>query len=183
MAHVTSGVEYALHCLLHLVDGSEEGRVASTRDLAELQGVSTTYVAKLFTKLQRAGIVVAAEGAGGGFRLARPAAAIRVLDVVRAIDGEKSLFECREIRGRCAAFGERPPIWATRGVCSIHAVMIEAETRMLEVLASRTLADIDAAVAAKAPREFGRRIEDWLAARNANAYRPTTAARARRRIP
>ena len=36
-----------------------------------------------------------------------------------AIDGEKSLFECREIRGRCAIFDGKPPAWSTRGVCSI----------------------------------------------------------------
>ena len=43
----------------------------NVRDLAELQGVSVEYLAKLFTSLQKAGLVVAAEGARGGHRLAR----------------------------------------------------------------------------------------------------------------
>jgi Rrf2 family protein len=126
------------------------------------KGVSVEYVAKLFTKLQKADLVVATEGVGGGFRLAREAGSISVLDVVTAIDGKKALFDCREIRSRCALFGGKPPAWATRGVCSIHAIMLEAETRMREVLASHTLADLAARVDAKAPRDFGAAVAKWL---------------------
>ena len=171
MAHITTGVEYGLHCLLFLVDPLAEQRVASVRDLADLQGVSVEYVAKLFTKLQKAGLVVASEGAHGGFRLARPAAGISVLDVVHAIDGEKPLFECREIRGRCAVFEDKPIDWATQEVCSIHAIMLEAESRMRETLAARTLADIAAAVAAKTPPVVGQQIARWLAGRAPGAKR------------
>ena len=162
VAHITTGVEYALHCLLFLVD---QGRTASARDLGELQGVPVEFVAKLFTKLQKAGLVVASEGAGGGFRLARKPHSISVLDVVVAIEGKKQLFECREIRGRCAIFGRKPPAWATRGVCSIHAIMLEAETRMREVLASHTLADLAARADSKAPPDFGAAVAKWLSAR------------------
>jgi Rrf2 family protein len=162
MAHVTAGAEYGLHCLLYLVDAQNEAHPASARDLADLQGVPVEYVAKLFTKLQKAGLVAATEGAGGGFRLAREARSVSVLDVVIAIDGEKSLFECREIRGRCAIFDGKPPAWSTRGVCSIHAIMLEAEARMREVLASRSLAEVAARVASKAPASYGKEIKKWL---------------------
>jgi Rrf2 family protein len=165
MAQISTGVEYGLHCLLFLADPRRNVPLASARDLAELQGVSVEYVAKLFTKLQKAGLVVATEGARGGFRLARPADSISVLDVVTAIDGEKSLFDCREIRRRCALFGSKPPAWATRGVCSIHAIMLEAEARMREVLASHTLADLAARVDAKAPPDFGEAVAKWLSGR------------------
>lgn len=166
MAHITTGVEYGLHCLLYLVEPLDESRPASVRALAELQGVPAEYVAKLFTKLQKAGLVIATEGARGGFRLARPARSISVLDVIAAIDGEKPLFECRDIRGQCAVFGGKRPSWTTRGVCSIHAVMLEADARMRKVLASRTLADIAERVTAKAPAAFLQKLEKWLEERN-----------------
>jgi Rrf2 family protein len=127
--------------------------------------VPVDYVAKLFTKLQKAGLVVASEGARGGFRLARRADSISVLDIIVAIDGEKPLFECREIRRRCAVFDGKPAAWATRGVCSIHAIMLEAEARMREVLAARTLADVAASVASKASPDFGQQVAKWLANR------------------
>jgi Rrf2 family protein len=162
MAHITTGVEYGLHCLLFLV----QGRTASVRDLADLQGVPVEYVAKLFTKLQKARLVVASEGARGGFRLAREPRSINVLDVVIAIDGKKQLFECREIRGRCAIFGRKPPAWATQGVCAIHAIMLEADARMRETLASCTLFDLAGRLTAKAPRDYGQEITAWLANRS-----------------
>jgi Rrf2 family protein len=162
MAHISAGVEYGLHCLLHLATPADTSREASAKDLAELQGVPAEYVAKLFTKLSRAGIVVATEGVRGGFKLARPASAISVLDVVNAIDGEKALFECREIRANCAVFDETPPAWATRGTCSIHAVMLSAEKRMNEALAAQSLHDLATRTADKAPAAYGKQVVKWL---------------------
>ena len=93
MAHLGSSVEYGLHCLLWLVDPM--AGPASSRDLAELQGVSPSFIAKIFPRLEKAGIVEASEGVRGGYRLARPANEITVLDVVDAIEGKKPLFDCQ----------------------------------------------------------------------------------------
>lgn len=162
MSHISTAVEYGLHCLLYLSEPAAGARVASAKDLAELQGVPVEYVAKLFTKLSKAGLVVATEGVRGGFELGRPAAAISVLDVVNAIDGSKALFDCREIRANCAVFGDKPPAWATRGVCSIHAVMLDAEKRMNEALAMHSLADLATRTVEKAPAAYGPQVVKWL---------------------
>ncbi len=176
MAFIGTGVEYGLHCLLWLAAGTdlESAAAASSRDLAELQGVSPSFVAKVFPKLEKAGIVVAFDGLHGGYRLARPANQIRVLDVVDAIEGRKPLFECREIRGRCALFrdNEAPPTWATEGVCGIHAVMLRAERAMREELARITLADLSRTVGRKAPSGFGTEVEAWLSARVSRRRNP-----------
>lgn len=172
MSHISAGVEYGLHCLLFLTEAAPGGvPEASVRDLAELQGVPADYVAKLFTKLHKAGLVIATEGAKGGFALARPANQISVLDVVTAIDGDKSLFECREVRTRCAVFGETAPTWATSGVCSIHAVMQNAEKRMHEALASQSLQDLAVRTTAKAPRTYGPQVVKWLDVRTTGRRR------------
>jgi Rrf2 family protein len=170
MAHITASVEYGMHCLLWLADAGDAP--LSSRDLAELQGVSPTFLAKIFTRLEKAGLVRATEGVRGGYVLARNPSGISVLDVVDAIEGDKPLFDCQEIRGRCALFGERPPGWATAGVCSIHAVMLQAEKAMRDSLAGQSLADIGAAVARKAPPAFGGQVRDWIDER--------TTARSRR---
>jgi DNA-binding IscR family transcriptional regulator len=101
--------------------------------------------------------------------LARAPEKISVLDVIVAIDGKKSLFDCRNIRLGCAVFGSTAPRWAAKGVCSIHAVMLEAEARMRTVLASHSLADLSARVSAKAPTSFAIDISDWLAQRPAHS--------------
>lgn len=163
MAHLGSGVEYALHCLLWLVD--PDHGLPSSRDLAELQGVSPSFMAKIFPKLEKAGIVSATAGLRGGYRLARAAADISVLDVVDAVEGEKSLFECQEVRGRCAVFGGRPPAWSTSGVCGIHAVMLRAEKSMRGELARTSLADLSAGVGNKMPARFPKEVKVWFEGR------------------
>ncbi|MBS0445657.1 MAG: Rrf2 family transcriptional regulator [Proteobacteria bacterium] len=163
MAHVSSSVEYALHCLLWLVDPAS-GQ-PSSRDLAELQGVSPSFLAKIFPKLEKAGIVSASPGLRGGYRLGRPAGQISVLDVVDAVEGKKPLFDCQEVRGRCAVFGERPPAWATSGVCGIHAVMLRAEQSMRKELAQSSLADLASGVGSKAPAGFPAEVRVWFEGR------------------
>jgi Rrf2 family protein len=160
MAQMTVGVEYGLHCLLWLA--SSPGAPLSSRDLAELQGISPSFLAKIFPKLEKAGIVSASEGIKGGYLLARPPGDITVLEVVDTIEGSKPLFDCQEIRGRCAVFRQRPPSWATKGVCAIHAVMLRAEKAMRDSLASQTLADIAGDFGRKAPPEFSEDVRQWL---------------------
>ncbi|MGR8949753.1 MAG: RrF2 family transcriptional regulator [Gammaproteobacteria bacterium] len=163
MAHITNSVEYGIHCLLWLVYADDQQ--PSSRDLAELQGVSPSFVAKIFPKLEKAGIVRANEGVRGGYRLAKPPRDITVLDVVDAIEGEKPLFDCQEIRGRCAVFNGDPPSWATHGLCSIHKVMLHAEKSMRDALAQETLASLSQSVNRKAPSNFGSKINVWLSDR------------------
>lgn len=160
MAHLGTSVEYGLHCLLWLAEPG--AAAASSRDLAELQGVSPSFVAKIFPRLEKAGIVSATPGIHGGYRLARPAAQISVLAVVDAIEGRKPLFECQEIRSRCALFKGRAPAWSTQGVCSIHAVMLRAEQRMRDELAGSSLADLAGTVARKAPAGLDSEVRVWL---------------------
>lgn len=163
MAYIGSGVEYGLHCLLWLVGSPTEP--ASSRDLAELQGISPSFLAKIFPKLEKAGIVLASEGIRGGYVLGRPAERISVLDVVDAIEGRKPLFECQEIRGKCAIFGDLPPSWAVEGVCGVHKVMLRAEQSMRNELGKTSIADLADTVSRKAPDDFGDEVRAWLSGR------------------
>jgi Rrf2 family protein len=163
MAHITSSVEYGIHCLLFLVGSGDTP--LSSRDLAELQGISPSFLAKIFPKLEKAGIVTASEGVRGGYRLARPAEEISFLQVVDAIEGTKPLFDCQEIRGRCAVFGGQAPGWAMEGTCAIHAAMLQAEKAMRESLARTTLADVASRFGRKAPPAFFGDVSGWIEGR------------------
>ncbi|TXH33272.1 MAG: Rrf2 family transcriptional regulator [Rhodospirillaceae bacterium] len=176
MAHFGSSVEYGLHCLLWLV--GLEAEPTSSRDLAELQGVSPSFLAKIFPKLEKAGIVTASEGVRGGYRLARPAHEISFLDVVDAIEGRKAIFDCQNIRGRCAVFDDKPPKWAMDGTCAIHAVMLRAEKSMREELAQTSLADVAETFGRKAPASFGIDVQDWLNGRSQARSEARAEARA-----
>jgi Rrf2 family protein len=163
MAHLTASVEYGLHSLLWLA--STDGSPLSSRDLAEFQGISPSFLAKIFAKLEKAGIVDSTEGVRGGYQLARKPEDITILEIVDAIEGHKPLFDCQEIRGRCVLFGDRPPGWAMKGACSVHAVILRAEKAMRDELDRQTLADLAAAVGRKAPPDFPAEVEGWISQR------------------
>lgn len=173
MAHLTVSVEYGIHCLLWLVDAEAP---LSSRDLAELQGISPGFLAKIFPKLEKAGLVTASEGVRGGYCLARSPEDISFLEIVDAIEGEKPLFDCQQIRGRCAVFKGKPPAWSTNGVCAVHAVMLQAEKAMRETLARQSLADVHSALGRKAPAGFVGQIQNWMSDR-LDARRPGRTAR------
>ncbi|MGV7120119.1 RrF2 family transcriptional regulator [Sphingopyxis sp. 550A] len=62
--------------------------------LAEQTGIPGPTAQKLVSGLARAGLLVASRGSGGGIRLARPAAAISVADIIEAVEGPIALTAC-----------------------------------------------------------------------------------------
>jgi Rrf2 family protein len=127
-----------------------------TSRLAEFHGVPVAYLAKHLQAMSRAGILVAGTGPGGGYRLARPPADVSVLDVVEAIDGEDSAFQCLEIRRRGPT---AMPAREYRTMCGIHRVMVEADAAWRAELVRTSVADLAAGVARdvtpKAMEKFG----------------------------
>ena len=62
--------------------------------LAEETGIPLPTVQKLVSKLSAAGLLRSVRGAGGGFRLARPAAAVTLADIIEAVEGPIALTPC-----------------------------------------------------------------------------------------
>ncbi|MDK2767675.1 MAG: SUF system Fe-S cluster assembly regulator [Sphingomonas sp.] len=69
------------------------GRLNATL-LADETGLPLPTVQKLVSHLSRAGLIESTRGTGGGFRLARPPAAISLADIVEAIEGPIALTTC-----------------------------------------------------------------------------------------
>lgn len=55
-------------------------------DISQRQDISLPYLEQLFVKLRRAELVSSVRGPGGGYRLAKAASDIRVVDVLAAVD-------------------------------------------------------------------------------------------------
>ncbi len=72
------------------------GARVSAAQLASETGLPAPTVQKLVSKLSAAGLIKSVRGAGGGFKLARPAAAITLADIVEAVEGPIALTSCIE---------------------------------------------------------------------------------------
>ncbi len=135
---LSEGIEWGLHCATLVALLPPESALPASR-LAEYHGVPGSYLAKHLQALSRAGILQSVPGPYGGYRLARPAAEITVLDVVEAIDGTSPAFTCTEIRRRGPT---AVPAREYRLPCSIHAVMDRADAAWRAELTATTLADL-----------------------------------------
>jgi len=163
MATLGKGVEYALHCTLYLID-IPLGTTLTVADIAKFQGVSESYLAKVFTKLKKAGLIRSAIGAKGGYELARPPDKISFWDVVIAVEGEFNFFECRNVRAGCVLYknDSQKPKWLVSGTCEIHKVMLEAEQAAKLALQAKTLAMLSQEVGKKVPKNEMKKFSDWF---------------------
>ncbi|HMC06094.1 MAG TPA: Rrf2 family transcriptional regulator [Solirubrobacterales bacterium] len=72
----------------------ETGEPVSLSAVAEAEVLPLSYLEHLVAKLRQAGLVTSVRGAHGGYRLARPATEIGMLDVVQALEGPIAPMEC-----------------------------------------------------------------------------------------
>lgn len=88
----------ARHCGERALGANGESRLAriNAGQIAEETGLPLPTVQKLVSRLSAAGLLRSVRGAGGGFRLARPAAAISLAEIVEAIEGPIAMTACVE---------------------------------------------------------------------------------------
>ncbi|MGD2108406.1 MAG: Rrf2 family transcriptional regulator [Phycisphaerae bacterium] len=89
---ISPTAEYALRAMVAIAQAN--GDVAPTQGIAKLTKVPPGYLPKVLQMLGRAGLVESRRGLGGGFRLAKPAEELTVLDVVNAVDPIKRITRC-----------------------------------------------------------------------------------------
>jgi Rrf2 family protein len=126
----SKATNYALHTMLFLVAASPDKPVG-VQQLAERQDVSPTYLSKILTKLVKAGLIQSASGANGGYLLKRKKDDISFLDIIHAIEGTASLFDCTLNHS---------------SECLIQQVMVEAENRMEDYLRNKKISELAAQI-------------------------------------
>jgi FeS assembly SUF system regulator len=99
MLRVTKLADYASIVLTALAHAPE--RVHSATELAEHAGLELPTVSKLLKPLAHAGLVESFRGSNGGYRLARPAAKISLIEIVEAIEGPVGMTECSGEHSAC----------------------------------------------------------------------------------
>jgi Rrf2 family protein len=136
--------EYGLRCLLALARGGD-GPPRTIQEVAEAEGLSPEYTAKLLAALRRAGLVRSTRGAAGGYRLARPAAAISAWEAVEALGG--ALFP----EQFCACHAGARSGCVHEGGCALRGLWRRADRAVREVLSGASLADLAREACAAAP--------------------------------
>ncbi len=121
----------------------EQGRAVTLAAIAARQQISLHYLEQLFARLRRGGLVRSVRGPGGGYRLARPAAETRVVDIVSAVDEPIHVVRCSGATG-CMLAGEKcltHDLWDALGQ-TIHAFL--AGVSLADVVERRVIAPMSA---------------------------------------
>ena len=141
----STATEYAIRGLSEIAARGSKGRMLLD-DVVAGSGLPRDFLAKVFQKLVRAGVLQSTKGRGGGFELARAAHEITLMQVVEAIDGPQAHDKCVIGFARCS--DEMP--------CAQHDLYKPIRQRIKDYLNTTTAADLAASLRAK---------QAWLQAR------------------
>lgn len=125
---LTSFTDYGLRALIYMAS-LPEGQMTNISEVTDVYGVSRNHMVKIINQLSRAGFVMAVRGKNGGIRLGKPADAIHIGDVVRALE-PLSLVNCI------------PDFCHITPACRLKQVLQQSVQRFLQELDQHTLADM-----------------------------------------
>jgi len=122
--------DYAVRAMLSLARPGAHQLTAAA--LASQTGIPAGYVPQVMGDLVRAGLVANRRGRSGGYRLARPASDVSLLEVVEAVEGDGRRKTCVLRGGPCRR----------DGACDVHDAFFRAQEAVFGTLASVSLADV-----------------------------------------
>ena len=142
----TTKAEYGVRLLVELGRQPQEVPV-SLKAIAAAEGLPLAYLERIVALLKKAGFVESTRGAHGGYRLARPADAIRMDEVVVALEGTVAPMECFVDDRHDAGTGEGRVLCShreDRGTksCATKLLWMRVQSGVMEKLATTTLAEL-----------------------------------------
>jgi len=125
---------YAVMAMAELAGNEGGTRPVSLAEIAKRQEISLSYLEQLFAKLRRGGLVRSVRGPGGGYRLSRPAAELRIADIILAVDEPIAATRCKT--------GSPLGCTGTTTRCVTHDLWEELGRQIHVFLSSVSLADV-----------------------------------------
>lgn len=127
---LTTRGRYAVTALLDLALQPADQTI-TLAEIATRQSISVAYLEQLFAKLKKQGLVSSIRGANGGYRLARPADSIAVLEIIEAVNESVDATRC-DHKGNCQ----------NGAMCLTHDLWQELSEHIEQYLAGITLAGL-----------------------------------------
>ncbi|PKO69948.1 MAG: Rrf2 family transcriptional regulator [Betaproteobacteria bacterium HGW-Betaproteobacteria-16] len=131
--HLTHWTDYSLRVLMFCAVHATRKQPVTISEIAEAHGISRSHLTKIVVALSDQGWLETTRGRGGGLRLLRPAAEVRLGDVVRQAETDFTMVEC---------FDPGSSTCRIDGHCRLKGVLYSALASYLAVLDGVTLADL-----------------------------------------
>ena len=130
---LTTKGRYAVTAMLDLALHDDNNRPVALSEISARQGISLSYLEQLFSKLRKNDLVGSLRGPGGGYKLSRKPADIAVSDVIRAVDENVDITNCKG-QGNC--------VEKNKGRCLTHDLWHELSGQIDSFLSNISLKDM-----------------------------------------
>ena len=140
MFRLSQKSDYGLILLSHFASSSakatkdkkasrdKSNRFISVSSVANKNKISPKFLSQIAQELKKAGILASKEGVSGGYSLAKSAKQIKLLDVLKVLDGELVEGKCFEDDHEC--------------VCGAGDMWADMKKQMEETIGKKTVADL-----------------------------------------
>lgn len=127
---LTSFTDYGLRSLMYLA--AHPDKLCSVREIAEYYGISRNHLVKVVHRLSQLGYIESSKGKGGGIKLDHDPSAMKIGDLVRALEPSMALVECFDPASNTCNITK---------ACQLKHFLSEANSMFIATLNRHTLAD------------------------------------------
>ena len=124
--------DYGLRALIELAHHFGEARPVQSGEIASRQKIPESYLEQLLTTLRKSGFIRSVRGPQGGHALVRDPGALRVSEVIEALEGTIMPVDCLDERSACAR----------NGGCAQRDMSHDVREAILGVLDNTTIGDL-----------------------------------------
>ncbi|HEY9047139.1 MAG TPA: Rrf2 family transcriptional regulator [Ohtaekwangia sp.] len=128
--------QYALHALLYLAE-LDKGTSVTIGEIAETKKIPKKFLEVILLDLKNSGILGSKKGKGGGYYLKQSADTIRIIEVIRLIDGAVAMLPCVSLN-----FYASCGMCSDEQTCSINRLFGQVRDETLKILSGNTLSDL-----------------------------------------
>jgi len=129
--------KYGLKALTCIARNQNNVGLISTGEIAKCEKISKKFLETILLSLKKAGFINSKKGKGGGYYLIKEAAAIKMVDVFRVLEGPVALLPCVSLN-----YYEECHDCPDEVTCGLHKLMIEVRDNTLKIFRNRTLQDL-----------------------------------------
>ncbi len=133
---ITKRTKYGLKALVYLAQHEAEYPIQTSK-IAEAESLSFKFLESIMATLKKNNIVNSKKGKYGGYQLSKPADQIKMVDIIRILEGPIALVPCVSLN-----YYRKCDDCVDEETCAISKMMVEVRDSMLSVLRNKTLAEV-----------------------------------------
>ncbi len=91
---ISKKTQYGLRAMVYLAKCLSKKKICPIKEISKKEKIPLSFLEKIFSKLEKANLVKAKKGIGGGYFLAKKPEKIKIGQIVESLEGKTNLVRC-----------------------------------------------------------------------------------------